>query len=186
MEQDVLSDEIKRFILEHLVEDDIYNEFSLQHELGVYLRHKFPDYKVQFERPVSRFGFQRTDFIKKEIDIAMTSRVDGSTLCAIELKFPRNGQHPEQMFSFCKDIVFAEQLKKAGFKESYVLIVVDDPLFCKGAGEGIYKFFRAGALLHGQVRKPTGKKNETLHVSGNYTVVWDNNSLHNYTLVRIQ
>ncbi len=28
----------------------------------------------------------------------------------VELKFPRNGQHPEQMYSFCKDIVFAEQL----------------------------------------------------------------------------
>ncbi len=36
-----------------LIEDDkieIYNEFSLQHELGIFLREKLVDYKIQFER----------------------------------------------------------------------------------------------------------------------------------------
>ncbi len=28
----------------------------------------------------------------------------------LELKYPRNGQHPEQMFSFCKEIAFVEEL----------------------------------------------------------------------------
>ena len=31
---------------------EIYNEFSLQHELGIYLRKRIPEYKVQFERNV--------------------------------------------------------------------------------------------------------------------------------------
>jgi hypothetical protein len=28
---------------------DLYNEFSLQHELGIFLREALPTYKVQFE-----------------------------------------------------------------------------------------------------------------------------------------
>ncbi len=34
---------------------ELYNEFSLQHELGIYLRDKLPEYKIQFERNVSYF-----------------------------------------------------------------------------------------------------------------------------------
>lgn len=29
---------------------EIYNEFSLQHELGIFLRNHFPNYRIQFER----------------------------------------------------------------------------------------------------------------------------------------
>lgn len=32
---------------------DLYNEFSLQHELGIFLREALTPYKVQFERNVS-------------------------------------------------------------------------------------------------------------------------------------
>lgn len=31
---------------------------------------------------------------------------------AIELKYPQNGQYPEQMFSCVKDIKFMEELRK--------------------------------------------------------------------------
>ncbi|MBR3425033.1 MAG: hypothetical protein IKG79_03185, partial [Neisseriaceae bacterium] len=54
---------------------------------------------------------------------------------AIELKFPRNGQHPEQMYSFVKDIKFMEELqdkenlKELCFINTYVLTLVDDKLF---------------------------------------------------------
>lgn len=34
---------------------------------------------------------------------------------AIEIKFPTNGQYPEQMFIFCKDIKFLEELKNNDF-----------------------------------------------------------------------
>ncbi len=34
---------------------EVYNEFSLQHELGVFLRNGLPDLKVQFEWNVSFF-----------------------------------------------------------------------------------------------------------------------------------
>ncbi|MEI6746325.1 MAG: hypothetical protein WCL34_10210, partial [Methylococcaceae bacterium] len=95
---------------------EIYNEFSLQHELGIFLRGQstFSNMKVQFERPVPFFGCDET-LVKKEIDIAIYSEdAEGDQVkeAILELKFPRKGQYPEQMFSFCKDICFCEQLKK--------------------------------------------------------------------------
>lgn len=47
----------------HLVADEqveIYNEFSLQHELGLFLRTRLPGYKVQFERNTKFFGIKGT------------------------------------------------------------------------------------------------------------------------------
>jgi hypothetical protein len=57
-------------------EIEIYNEFSLQHELGSFLRAKeeCTAIKIQFERPISFFGnFEKNNFIKKEIDIVIFS-----------------------------------------------------------------------------------------------------------------
>lgn len=79
---------------------EIYNEFSLQHELGIHLRKQFPDLKVQFERNVSSLFGITSHFTKKEIDICVHSQDGTQKHSAFELKFPRNGQHPEQMFSF--------------------------------------------------------------------------------------
>ncbi|MEM2111971.1 MAG: hypothetical protein QXX08_08880 [Candidatus Bathyarchaeia archaeon] len=154
-------------------EIEIYNEFSLQHEFGIYLRSKFPNMKIQFERPVS-FFFSRTNlnFIKREIDISVFSQDKTNKEAAFELKFPRNGQYPEQMFSFCKDICFIEQLKQAGFKATYFIVFADDRLFYEGSSEGIYGFFRGKKDLRGTIQKPTGKKDETVKISGKYTIVW--------------
>lgn len=90
---------------------EIYNEFSLQHEFGIFLRRELPGYLVQFERNISYFFPSPTGFTKRELDIAVFSRDRRGLKLAVELKFPRNGQHPEQMFSFCRDIAFVEQLK---------------------------------------------------------------------------
>jgi len=38
---------------------EIYNEFSLQHELGIFLREKLPDYRIQFERNVVKANLTR-------------------------------------------------------------------------------------------------------------------------------
>lgn len=123
---------------------EIYNEFSLQHELGLYLRTAFGiTYKTQFERPVSFFGLHRSNFVKKEIDISMFAPNQPEKY-AVELKYPRNGQHPEQMFKACQDICFLEQLHQNGFVKCCFVIVADDPLFySQGEKTGIYKFFRA-------------------------------------------
>ena len=65
---------------------EIYNEFSLQHELGIFLRGELGGYFVQFERNVSYFPIN-SKTIKKEIDISIFSE-DKSERYAIELKHP--------------------------------------------------------------------------------------------------
>lgn len=91
---------------------------------------------------------------------------------AVELKFPRNGQHPEQMFSFCKDIAFLEQLVEVGFGKGFFLGFADDPLFYEGQSQGIYAYFRNGLTLTGEIKKPTGTQNKTITIRGSYEIEW--------------
>jgi hypothetical protein len=151
---------------------EIYNEFSLQHELGIFLRSKWPEYRTQFERNVSYFGAAKKAFTKRELDIAVFSPDLRTLRYAIELKFPRSGQHPEQMFSFCKDIAFAEELNTAGFNQTAFVAVADDPLFYQGRSDGIYAYFRGQKPLTGTVNKPTGGKNDSVTIKGSYTIRW--------------
>ena len=74
-------------------EVEVYNEFSLQHELGIFLRAKLTENKVQFERNTKFFGITGT--VKHEIDIVIYNE---NEKYAIELKYPLNGQYPEQMY----------------------------------------------------------------------------------------
>jgi hypothetical protein len=152
---------------------EIYNEFNLQHELGIYLRATLPSsWKVQFERPVSFFGLRRVNFVKKEIDIACFTP-DMRSKHMIELKFPRNGQVPEQMFKACEDIMFVEQLVSAGFGTSYFMTVVEDPLFYEGRErDGIYRYFRGGEPITGVIQKPTGARDQTVQITGTHIIQW--------------
>lgn len=151
---------------------EIYNEFSLQHELGIFLRTRMPKYVLRFERNVSYFFGAGSRFTKREIDISIFSADKSDLHCAIELKYPRNGQHPEQMFSFCKDIAFLEELRRAGFANAVFLVLAEDPLFYRGSGDGIYSFFRNGRPIHGRIKKPTGSKEGEVSIQGNYQVDW--------------
>ena len=86
-------------------EIEIYKEFSLQHELGLFLRNRLSDGKVQFERNISHSDLSKTKFEKfekKEIDIVITASGSGGHLTAIELKYPRNGQVPESILASAK------------------------------------------------------------------------------------
>ena len=152
---------------------EVYNEFSLQHELGISLRGALPNHKVQFERNVSFFFPSKPSFTKKEIDISIFSRDKRELAYAIELKYPRSGQHPEQMFSFCKDVAFAEELCAAGFRAAALVVFADDRLFYSGPIDGIYGFFRGGQPLHGRIQKPTGSKDAETLISGSYVVRWN-------------
>jgi len=149
---------------------EIYNEFSLQHELGVFLRNRISNQKIQFERNVSFFNFSKADLYKKEIDISIYSQSD--LFCAIELKYPRNGQVPESMFGFCKDIAFLEQLLENGFKSAYFIAVADDELFYSGNPAGIYGYFRDNKQITGTIRKPTGKKDEEVEIKKVHQAKW--------------
>lgn len=147
---------------------EVYNEFSLQHELGIFLRTRLTGYKVQFERNTKFFGIQGN--VKHEIDIVI---YNVSERYAIELKYPLNGQYPEQIFSFVKDIKVMEEMRNAGFNAAYCLTLVEDKNFYSGQKQdGIYAFFRGSKSVHGVICKPTGKKDEQLTVNGNYDICW--------------
>lgn len=142
---------------------EIYNEFSLQHELGLFLRIELLDYKVQFERNVKYF-IDSANTIKKEIDIAIFNS-DKTEKYALELKYPLNGQYPEQMYSFCKDIKFMEQLKEYGFNETYcITLVADKPFYSGTKNNGIYKYFREDCSIYGEITKPTGLQSNTNNI----------------------
>ncbi|MBP7509363.1 MAG: hypothetical protein KA807_16240 [Prolixibacteraceae bacterium] len=152
---------------------EIYNEFSLQHELGIFLRAKLQGYRIQFGRNISYFT-QDNKTIKKEIDIAIFNE-DKSEKYAIELKHPLNGQHPEQMYSFVKDIKFMEELKYRGFNETAVVTLVSDRPFYEGRNnQGIYSYFREEYTIYGQIFKPTGplKDKEFIALEGRYEFSW--------------
>lgn len=146
----------------------VYNEISLQHELGIFLRNALPNYKVEFERNIK--FFELSDTIKKEIDVVV---YNNDEKFAIELKHPLNGQYPKQMYSFIKDICFMEELKKYGFDNTYCLTLVKDKNFYSGEyTDGIYAFFRAGKTIKGTIEKPTGKDIPSISLSNEYDISW--------------
>ncbi|MDQ0163964.1 hypothetical protein [Aeribacillus alveayuensis] len=152
---------------------EIYNEFSIQFELAIFLRANLSkEYKIQLERNIGYFGLDKGNFLKKEMDIVVFNSDTKERHC-IEIKYPINGQYPEQMFSICKDIKFLEELVDVGFSHSYCLVVVNDPLFYISKGEkGIYRLFRKEKLLKGKIQKPTGKKDITYHLKNEYKIEW--------------
>lgn len=183
--------------------NDLYNEISLQLELGIYLRNLCGSsgYKVQFERNINSFVPNSTPsggFVKKEIDIVIFNgdkdnfngdkdKPEKSTeRYAIELKFPVNGQYPEEMYAFVTDMQFMEEVKvHAGFKETYCITLVEDPKFHTGAScqcdrKGIYQYFRGDKRKHcpvpilGPVYKPTGtgKGVDYRQVASGPTINW--------------
>lgn len=164
----------------------VYNEISLQLELGLYLRNRLYGlgYVVYFERNIKDILKMRgreknaADLVKREIDIVIEKEATGE-LYAIELKFPRNGMHPEEMFQFLIDIRFVEQLKSTGlFTGTYTLTLVDDRLFYEGKNENYpYSIFR-NPLINVpsglDVKVPTGKKKGLVisTIKGTYCSSW--------------
>ena len=154
---------------------EIYNEASIQYELAIFLRQKLPNYKIQLERNITFFGLNKNEFKKKEIDIVIFDKEKKEKL-AIEIKFPTNGQYPEQMFSFVKDIKFLEELKEKRFETRLVIAFANDQNFWnpKGKEGTIYYFFRKIGKLYGEIQKPTGKKDETVSLKNSYEIYWEN------------
>ena len=160
---------------------EVYNEFSVQHELGIYLRNHLSDYKVQFERNIHSFDVDEA--VKKEIDIVV---YNDEEKYAIELKYPRNGQYPEQMYSFVKDICFMEEMKAAGFDQTYCLTLVDNHNFYRGKKQdGIYAYFRCGKKLCGTILKPTGDDMNSLTLRNEYQIVWESCQEMKYYIIAI-
>ena len=153
---------------------ELYNEASVQYELAMFLREKLPDYKIQLERNIDYFGLEKRNFIKKEIDIVIFDE-QKTQKTAIEIKFPTNGQYPEQMFSFCKDVKFLEQLHDEGFQNNIFLALAINQNFWndKGNPNTIYEMFRKRKIMEGTIGKPTGSKDEFITLNGSHKINWN-------------
>lgn len=107
----------------------IYNEFSFQFELGKYLRIRFPDYEVQFERNISDFFINeakynsekaqkirsavKAPFYKREIDIVIfkgENPWDAGEKYAVELKYIMPSDNIDCAYELLEDIAFTQQL----------------------------------------------------------------------------
>ncbi|MBO5810584.1 MAG: hypothetical protein J6R32_07120 [Bacteroidales bacterium] len=163
---------------------EVYNEISLQLELGLYLRQN--GYTVRFERNIGEYEDNTSNFVKKEIDIVAykgKNELEAEKI-AIELKFPRNGEYPEQMFSFVKDIKFMEQVRRvSGFSKTFVVVLVDDKNFYENnerqpVPSGIYSYFRSDKKevcipANTIINKPTGKKVQSISgLNNQYESTW--------------
>lgn len=184
-------EQIERLLVEFMtapVERFIYNEFSLQFELGIFFRDN--GFNVFFERNVNTFDNLHVPdgekWTKHEIDLVLEKE---NRYHAIELKFPRNGEHPEQMFHFLKDIRFMEQVKDwAGFYGCYAMTVTLDPLFHRAPQRKqpantiqespIYSYFRNGKTVEaGEViEKPTGTKGSSVRMGRSHRIEWKQSS----------
>lgn len=185
-------------------EKTIYNEFSLQHELGIYLRNNLKpenQYKVLFEKNIKSFFEDKETyenfineqpegkFVKKEIDIVIVDSAKNKY--AIELKFPLNGQYPEQMFQFIKDIRFMEQAKSSDkFKKTYCFVLVNNKNFyeeiryCKNYEESNYRFFRPksknetqlepikGHIINHVKHEKLSENDCSINIDGSYNIIW--------------
>ena len=169
----------------------VYNEISLQLELGNYLRNQLKDFNVRFERNIEFYAkeLDKAKFTKREIDIVLFKGEDETKpqeIYAIELKFPRNGQYPEEMYAFIKDIKFMEEVKsELNFTSTYCLTLVDDHNFYspnKRKFNNIYQYFRhedsSYTLKDGEtINKPTGSKQEResnkIKISQSHIIKWE-------------
>lgn len=162
-----------RGFLTSLDKSKIYNEFSLQHELGFFLRYNHKEYTVEFERNISHFSIPKDKAPKKEIDIIIYTN-DIAEKIAIELKCPQSGKIPENMYSFCKDIYFLEYLTHYGFDKGYFIAVTNDKLYFESTStpKQVYRFFRIGEIITGRIEKPTGNIKEHITIKNEYTAEW--------------
>ena len=126
------------------------------------------------ERNIEYYGLESKNYTKKIIDIVLEN--EKGLNIAIELKMPMNGQVPEQMYSFVKDIKFLEELKASKkFNICYLLTITNDHNFWSGQiDNGIYTYFRNNKILTGKIEKPTGKNKgiENYKISGKYKINW--------------
>lgn len=158
----------------------IYNEYSLQFELGCFLRKN--GYDVYFEKNVRDYNINKANTYKSEIDLVVEK---GNKKYAIELKYPKNGQYPEEMYQFIRDIAFTQQLlgnnNNKVFEKTYCLTVTNQKGFIYGSAgrtprtQAIYQCFRNNLQIkidNKSYGNPTGNATSSYTVSNIIKEKW--------------
>lgn len=157
---------------------ELYNEAGLQYELALHLTKELQEYQIRLEYPISRVYQPNSGFVKKEMDIYLTSSSGEKFL--IELKLPKqNCAAPQAMYEALKDVKFSEQLKEKGFKNCYSLLITERPSFWAAlrANEAIYKLFNGTEVNFESIDsfflpKFLHKKG-SIHLNKTYQVKWN-------------
>ena len=139
----------------------------------MYLREKIPNYKIQLERNVKFFDLEKKNFVKKEIDIVLFNN-SKTRKFAIEIKFPISIDYPNQMFHFCQDIKFLEQLKESGFTNNFFLALTPQSNFWSNKGNQgtIYEKFRKEKELYGEIKNQIGDSTEKVVLDHKHKINW--------------
>ena len=197
-----------------LIYNEFSFQHELGHLLRTVFNQNFSgQYVVEFERNRKHFGINQvnspsTQLIdimpKSEIDIVVYDK-EAYDECrkiakekdrnealrkiekyAIELKFvlEQQGQVPERMYSFMRDLAFCEKLRNNGFNAAFTVVLTDNPKFYDTSKNSNFSAYphncfctevniTPAAVQHG---KPTGKGKgtESFAISGNYSAQWVN------------
>lgn len=121
---------------------ELYSEFGLQLELALFLRTTYPDLIVRLEYPTPKIFNPLPQFIKKEIDIYITTR--NGLRYVIELKLPKEDcGAPNEMYRAIQDVKFLEQLRQNNIDGCYAILFTGRQAFWQApnTNTGIYQFF---------------------------------------------
>jgi hypothetical protein len=156
---------------------ELYSEAGLQHELALFLRNNYPDFTVRLEYPTTRIYEPTPSFIKKEIDIYITTK--NGEKYVIELKMPKeNGGTPKEMYHAIEDVKFLEQLRHHNMDGCYAVLMTKHVAFWQAAraNSPIYKIFN-GETVNFQTLKNEEfpkflKKSGEIQLNKTYLANW--------------
>ncbi len=190
--QEHMNKQIITDFFNHVNPENLYNEASIQFELGWYLRKEYPNFKIQLERNVSHLRLKNPDnekFIKSEIDILIYE--SQMPTAVIEIKAPINQRQvrPVTVFDWIKDIRFLEQLKENGIV-GYSIFITDNKGYFESNLETkkLLTDFRA-KIICGTYEKHirTKRKNETILLNNEYSFNWNNiNDKLSYFIIELK
>jgi hypothetical protein len=179
---------LNRFLMEVVI-DEIYNEASLQFELGCYLRKNL--FNVKFEVNIKTLddSDSNMDLYKKEIDLLVVDENKNQFL--IELKAPmmiRKCSEPKQskqgyskaIADWEVDILFLNKMKQKGFN-CYSIFFTDDCAYYSGnsSTKSHLGKFRNGSEI--MIEGPVG---ELIEAKSSWQLN-TNNSDYNYFIFKV-
>lgn len=122
---------------------ELYSEFGLQHDLAIFIKCNYPNVTVRLEYPTAKIFDPLPSFIKKEIDIYITT--EDNLRYVLELKLPKdNGGIPKAMYNAIEDVKFLEQLRKENIDGCYSILASSCKAFWNSPRHttGIYNYFK--------------------------------------------
>ncbi len=152
---------------------DLYNEASVQYELGCYLRGALSNSKIHFERNISYLNIKKGCLPKSEMDLLVEQN---SQFWVIEIKAPLNQAkaRPVTVFEWIEDLKFLEKLKSKGYS-GFSIFITDQQGYKLGSKKTgkLLTDIRAGVIHGTYKRKSTSTvPKDKISLSQTYNINW--------------